>query len=241
MGFIENTGPCIDGVSGALHALLRRLSTDGGRIVSTSTLTPAEIMVARAGGRMLVTRDGYGFAHVPDEHPGEAQDKRDERPASTQFGNDVLDAEGPIPLRIRLTRPNAKAPTYATDGASGMDGYMASWGGDSDMVTLYPGQRALAHLGIAAEIPPGYELQVRPRSGLALKRGVVAMLGTIDSDYRGEISATLVNLGDEPYTLAIGDRVCQLVLAPVARARVEVVETLGETGRGEGGFGHTGK
>lgn len=156
-------------------------------------------------------------------------------------------ADPRIPLRIRLTRPNAKAPTYATDGASGMDGYMAAWTAIESShqwiadLRLYPKQRALAHLGIAAEIPPGYELQVRPRSGLALKHGVVTMLGTIDSDYRGEIGATLVNLGDEPYTLAIGDRVCQLVLAPVARARVEVVETLGETGRQAGGYGSTGR
>lgn len=157
-------------------------------------------------------------------------------------------ADPRIPLRIRLTRPNAKAPTYATDGASGMDGYMAAFThvrsdfhSEVGRAGLLPGQRVLCHLGIAAEIPPGYELQVRPRSGLALKHGVVAMLGTIDSDYRGEIGATLVNLGDDPYTLAIGDRVCQLVLAPVARARVEVVETLGETGRQAGGYGSTGR
>lgn len=155
-------------------------------------------------------------------------------------------------LRIRLTRPGAKLPTYATDGASGMDAYVAALQAHDWWVRrpsdafpeqwpLDPGERILCQLGFAAEIPPGHELQVRPRSGLALKHGVVAMFGTIDADYRGEIGATLVNLGDEPYTLTVGDRVCQLVLAPVARARLVEVTELSETARGTGGFGSTGR
>lgn len=151
-----------------------------------------------------------------------------------------------VQLPYRLTRPNAKPPTYATAGASGMDGYVAaitghpSWVDGFSYYTLDPSERILCHLGIACEIPPGLELQVRPRSGLALKSGVVAMFGTIDSDYRGEVGATLVNLGSEPVTLAIGDRVCQLVLAPVVRAELCEVAELGETARGAGGFGHSG-
>lgn len=155
-------------------------------------------------------------------------------------------------LPYRLTRPNAKPPTYATDGSSGMDGYVAAmrdpdWPKDcpsddtSEPWQLDPGERVLCHLGVAFEIPPGLELQVRPRSGLALRDGVVAILGTVDSDYRGEVGATLVNLGDKPVTLAIGDRVCQLVLAPVVRAELVEVDTLTETVRGEGGFGHSGR
>lgn len=150
-------------------------------------------------------------------------------------------------VRYRLTRPNAKAPTYATAGASGMDGYVAAWRNemgdaiDGCGMTLDPGERVLCHLGIACEIPPGLELQVRPRSGLALKQGVVEMFGTVDSDYRGEIGATLVNLGSEPATIGIGDRVCQLVLAPVVRAEMVLADELGETKRGAGGFGSTGK
>jgi dUTP pyrophosphatase len=157
----------------------------------------------------------------------------------------ILATQPPVPIRFRLVRPNAKAPTYATAGASGMDGYMAAWAHTVDVMPLRmaPGVRALVHLGIAVEIPPGYELQVRPRSGLALRDGVTVLNapGTIDSDYRGEIGATLVNLGDEPVTLNIGDRVCQLVLAPVVRADMVQVEELGQTERGVGGFGSSGR
>lgn len=169
---------------------------------------------------------------------------------STQADPELARAIGerpPTRVRYRLTRPNAKAPTYATAEASGMDGYVAaitghpSWVDGFSYYTLSPGERVLCHLGIACEIPPGLELQVRPRSGLALKQGVVAMFGTVDSDYRGEIGATLVNLGSEPVTLAIGDRVCQLVLAPVVRAEMVLAEELSQTLRGSNGFGSSGR
>ena len=109
-------------------------------------------------------------------------------------------------------------------------------------MTLAPGQRVGIPTGWTMELPPGFEAQVRPRSGLSLRHGitVVNAPGTIDSDYRGEIVVLLVNIGQEPYTIAPGDRVAQMVIAPVARAQVEEVTELSETARGTGGFGSTG-
>lgn len=154
----------------------------------------------------------------------------------------------PVQVRFKRLRENARMPTYATDGSSGMDGYASEFaipGRDEpwphDSLVLHPDERVLVRLGIACEIPPGYEIQVRPRSGLALRDGVVAIVGTVDADYRGEIGATLVNLGDRMVHLLAGDRVCQLVLAPVSRAELVEVEELGETARGTGGFGSTGR
>ncbi|GAB4340460.1 MAG: dUTP diphosphatase [Desulfobulbaceae bacterium] len=129
-------------------------------------------------------------------------------------------------------------PAYQSELASGMDVAAAV----EEPVTIGPGEIALIPSGLAVALPPGYELQVRPRSGLAIKHGitVVNAPGTIDADYRGEIRVGLVNLGPEPYTIARGDRVAQLVLAPVCRARLQIAESLEETVRGSGGFGHTG-
>jgi deoxyuridine 5'-triphosphate nucleotidohydrolase len=128
-------------------------------------------------------------------------------------------------------------PTYATDGAAGMDVVAAE---DS---VLAPGARAAIATGFAIAIPEGYEVQVRPRSGLALKHGITCLNtpGTIDSDYRGEVKVILANLGQEPFVIARGDRIAQLVPAPVQRAVLEVVETLDDTARGVGGFGSTGR
>ena len=125
-----------------------------------------------------------------------------------------------------------------TDGAAGMDLSSAA----DDPITLDPGQRLGIPTGLTMELPPGFEAQVRPRSGLSLRHGitVVNAPGTIDSDYRGEIIVLLVNLGQAPYTITPGDRVAQMVIAPVARATVEEVAELSETVRGAGGFGHTG-
>jgi dUTP pyrophosphatase len=125
-----------------------------------------------------------------------------------------------------------------TDGAAGMDLASAADGA----ITLAPGQRLGVPTGWSMELPFGYEAQVRPRSGLALRYGVTVVNapGTIDSDYRGEIIVLLVNLGQEPHTVAPGDRVAQMVIAPVVHATVEEVAELSPTNRGEGGFGHTG-
>lgn len=129
-------------------------------------------------------------------------------------------------------------PRYATPGSAGID-LMAAV--DSDTV-LHPGERGLISTGIRAAIPEGYEGQIRPRSGLALRYGIsmVNSPGTIDSDYRGEIGVILINLGDEPFTIRRGDRIAQMVIAPVIQAEVAETDSLPETIRNSGGFGHTG-
>jgi dUTP pyrophosphatase len=127
-------------------------------------------------------------------------------------------------------------PAYATDGAAGMDVVSAEY------VTLAPGARHAVTTGLTVAIPPGYEIQVRPRSGLALKHGisVANTPGTIDSDYRGELKVILINLGAEPFAIQRGDRIAQLILSPVTQARWAEVSELNETARGQGGFGSTG-
>jgi dUTP pyrophosphatase len=144
-------------------------------------------------------------------------------------------------LHVRLLREGAVPPSYQTDGASGLD-LVAAPLPETPVIVIPPGQRALVPTGIAVAIPPGFEGQVRPRSGLAARAGVTVLNtpGTIDCDYRGEVGVVLQNHGQEPFTVRGGDRIAQLVIAPVARVAVEVVETLDETGRGAGGFGHTG-
>lgn len=128
-------------------------------------------------------------------------------------------------------------PAYATEGSAGLDLR-------ADVaVSLAPGERALVPTGLSIAIPPGYEGQVRPRSGLALREGVTCLNspGTIDFDFRGEVSVILANLGQRQVTLARGDRIAQLVIAPVSRAELVESAELPKTGRGEGGFGHTGR
>ncbi|MCX7848488.1 MAG: dUTP diphosphatase [bacterium] len=129
-------------------------------------------------------------------------------------------------------------PHYQTAGASGMDLYAAV----TTPICLAPGDICCVPTGIAIELEPGYEAQVRARSGLALKHGIglVNAPGTIDSDYRGEIGVILINLGRAPFTIERGMRIAQLVIQPVCRARVEVQDELSATARAAGGFGHTG-
>jgi dUTP pyrophosphatase len=128
-------------------------------------------------------------------------------------------------------------PSYASDGAAGLDVVAA------EALTLAPGARHAVPTGFAIAIPEGYEVQVRPRSGLALKHGITCLNtpGTIDSDYRGEVKVILANLGDEPFEVRRGERIAQLVPAPVLRARFREVEELDSTQRGAGGFGSTGR
>jgi dUTP pyrophosphatase len=145
------------------------------------------------------------------------------------------------PIRIALQRlPHGEGlplPAYATAGAAGMDVVAA------EELVLAPGARHAVATGFAMAIPLGYEVQVRPRSGLALKHGITCLNtpGTIDSDYRGEVKVILANLGDAPFPINRGDRIAQLVPAPVQHADLEEVSSLDETARGSGGFGSTGR
>ena len=145
------------------------------------------------------------------------------------------------PIAIRLRRlPHGEGlplPVYATAGAAGMDIVAA------EDLTLAPGARHAVATGFAIAIPEGYEVQVRPRSGLALKHGITCLNtpGTIDSDYRGEVKVILANLGDAPFEVRRGERIAQLVPAPVLRATLDECDLLDDTARGSGGFGSTGR
>ena len=144
----------------------------------------------------------------------------------------------PVPVMVKRLPGNddLPLPAYATAGAAGMDVVSA------EDVDLAPGARHAVATGLSMAIPEGFEIQVRPRSGLALKHGITVpnTPGTIDSDYRGELKVIMINLGAETFSIRRGDRVAQLVLAPVTRASWLEVDTLDETARGSGGFGSTG-
>ena len=144
-----------------------------------------------------------------------------------------------IPLMQRPHAQGLPLPASMSEHAAGTD-LLAAVTGD---VTLHPMQRALVETGISIALPVGYEAQVRPRSGLAAKHGVTVLNtpGTIDADYRGEIKVILINLGTEPFTIRRGDRIAQMIVAPVSRVSWEAVPELPETRRGEGGFGSTGR
>jgi dUTP pyrophosphatase len=147
-------------------------------------------------------------------------------------------ANGSVPVLVKRLPGNDDLPfpAYATSGAAGMDVVAA------EDVDLAPGARHAVATGLAMAIPEGFEIQVRPRSGLALKHGVTVpnTPGTIDSDYRGELKVIMINLGAETFSVRRGDRVAQLVLAPVTRASWLEVDSLDETARGTSGFGSTG-
>jgi dUTP pyrophosphatase len=146
-----------------------------------------------------------------------------------------------VPVKVRRLPHGAglELPDYASVGAAGADVRAAV----PEPTVIGPGERFAVPTGIVLEIPEGHEVQVRPRSGLAIKHGVTVVNapGTIDSDYRGELKVLLVNLSEEPVTIRHGDRVAQLVVAPVYRARFDEVDDVTATDRGEGGFGSTGR
>jgi dUTP pyrophosphatase len=149
-----------------------------------------------------------------------------------------LHDSAPVSLRIRRLSPLATIPAYQSEHAAGMDLHAAI----ESPATIEPGDILLVACGFAVAFPPGFELQVRPRSGLATKFGISMpnAPGTIDADYRGEVKVPLINLGKLPFTVEPGMRIAQMVLAPVARAAIAEVESLDETARGHGGFGSTG-
>ncbi|MFS4438141.1 dUTP diphosphatase [Paracoccaceae bacterium GXU_MW_L88] len=142
-------------------------------------------------------------------------------------------------VEIKMTvAEGASLPQYETSGAAGMDLRACL----DAPVTLPPMGRALIPTGLKMEIPQGYEVQIRPRSGLALKNGITCLNspGTIDSDYRGDVGVILANMGSEDFTVSHGDRIAQMVVAPVTQATLTTAETLTDTARGAGGFGSTG-
>ncbi len=149
----------------------------------------------------------------------------------------MTDSHTVVRVRTLKGRPLLPLPRYQTEGASGLD--LPA----SEERVLNPGAFDGVGTGLAIELPPGTEAQVRPRSGLARKYGVTVLNapGTIDADYRGEIVVLLINHGPEPFVVRPGDRIAQLVIVPVMTAELEWVTSLGETARGAGGFGHTGK
>lgn len=142
-------------------------------------------------------------------------------------------------MKIKMKNESSNSmPEYKTPGSAGMD-LRANL---KDYIILRPGGRVSVPTGLYAEIPQGYEGQVRSRSGLSIKNGIIVLNapGTVDSDYRGEICVILMNMGDEEFIIHNGDRIAQLVICPVVQAEIEPVNILDETERGEGGFGHTG-
>ena len=140
--------------------------------------------------------------------------------------------------RMDASQTDIPLPRYMTEDAAGMD----ICAGISTEVTLKPGQISLISTGFAMAVPKGYEAQIRPRSGIAVKHGIgiINSPGTIDADYRGEVKIAVINLGTQPYTIRRNDRIAQMVIKKVYQARMEVVEELDDTERDAGGFGHTG-
>ena len=149
-----------------------------------------------------------------------------------------METEKKVKIYVQKTSEKTAFPSYMTPGSSGLD-LRASI---EEPMTLEPFERKLISTGLKLASPQEYEGQVRPRSGLALKHGITTLNspGTIDSDYRGEVKVLLINLGSAPVVINSGDRIAQLVIAPVVQAELEEVDELDDTSRGEGGFGHTG-
>ena len=144
-----------------------------------------------------------------------------------------------VKILVKKFDKNIKLPTYKTSGSSGMDlvAYI------KNKITINPGKTAMIPTGIAVAVPKNYEIQIRPRSGLAAKKSISVLNtpGTIDSDYRGEIKIILINLSKKSFVVKSGDRVAQMILCPVAKGKLQVVKNLPKTLRGKGGFGSTGK
>jgi dUTP pyrophosphatase len=164
--------------------------------------------------------------------------------SASPFPHDVVASRIPASPQVRVLRlahgEGLALPSYATAMAAGCDVRAAI--PPESQVTLKPGERAMIPTGLAISLPPGWEAQIRPRSGLAARYGIACVNspGTIDADYRGELKVILINLGTDDFVICRGDRIAQMVLAPVFQARFEEVRALDETARGTGGFGSTG-
>ena len=144
-----------------------------------------------------------------------------------------------VKLLIKKLQKNINLPEYKTDGSSGMD-LVANV---EQTVKIFPGEKKIIPTGIMVAIPKQYEIQIRPRSGLAIKKGISVLNtpGTIDSDYRGELKVILINFGNETFEINNNDRIAQMIVCPIVKAELEEVEILPESTRGQGGFGSTGK
>jgi dUTP pyrophosphatase len=160
---------------------------------------------------------------------------------SWKFWRSAKDFEVDIRIKRLPHGEGLPLPVYQSEGAAGFD-LVAAVSADAPVI-LPPGARTLAPTGLVLELPQGFEAQVRPRSGLALKHGVTVLNspGTIDCDYRGELGVILINHGDRPFEISRGDRIAQLVVGPVVRAHLILTEALSDTARGAGGFGSTGR
>jgi dUTP pyrophosphatase len=146
-----------------------------------------------------------------------------------------------VTIPTKLLTMNAKLPTYGSETAAGMDLYYDSTYASGSYYVLLPGERKLFKVGISVEIPEGMYGRIAPRSGMAYKHGIDVMAGVIDSDYRGEIGVILINHGDANYTVSDGERIAQMILTPHFSGNVVAVDALGETDRGGGKYGSTGK
>ena len=144
-----------------------------------------------------------------------------------------------VKILVKKFDKNIKHPTYKTSGSSGMD--LVAY--TEKKITIKPGKISMIPTGIAVAIPKNYEIQIRPRSGLAAKKGISVLNtpGTVDSDYRGEIKIILINLSKKSFVVKSGDRVAQMILCPIAKGKIKIVKNLPGTVRGKGGFGSTGK
>lgn len=196
--------------------------------------------------RKSVTEIAKTVGAIVEEKLGDRSKLEEEvRNIAKQVEKSVTDAiwkdrgAAKVTLRFkRLEHFKGEIPSYATPGASGLDVRARI----DEAVVLQPGARTMIPTGLSMEIPLGYEIQARPRSGLAITKGIslVNTPGTIDADYRGELKIILINLGQEAVTISDGERIAQLVMAPVVQPEIELVEELSDTERGEGGFGSTG-
>jgi len=150
-----------------------------------------------------------------------------------------VDTSLKILVKVKILRQGVSLPAYMTPNAAGMDIFAAI----EKPVDLLPGDIVLIPTGIAIALPPGFEAQIRPRSGLAIKHGITLINspGTIDQDYRGEIKVAIINFGKKPYRIFPGDRIAQLVVSPIVKVKWEVVTELPPSKRAKGGFGHTGR
>ena len=151
----------------------------------------------------------------------------------------MLSEKTTITIKVKIiNKSNNPTPSYSTEDSAGMDVRAFV----EEPITLNPLERKLVHTGLYMELPQGYQCEIRPRSGLALKKGITVLNtpGTIDADYRGEVGVILINLSNEPFVINNGERICQMVIMNYTKAEWVEVEELNDTERGEGGFGHTG-